>query len=49
VSIVLNLAIGGMPMSSVGFGYRWDACELYRFCYRSDSCEVMALSYSRVT
>jgi hypothetical protein len=23
----IGLAIGGMPVSSVGFGYRWDACE----------------------
>jgi hypothetical protein len=23
----VGLAIGGMPMSSVGFGYRWDAFE----------------------
>jgi hypothetical protein len=39
VCMVLGLAIGGMPVSSVdlatggvtvssvGFGYRWDACE----------------------
>jgi hypothetical protein len=27
VCMVLGLAIGGMPMSFVGFGYRWDACE----------------------
>jgi hypothetical protein len=26
VCMVLGLAIGEMPMSSVGFGYRWDAC-----------------------
>jgi hypothetical protein len=25
--MVLGLATGGMPMSSVDFGYRWDACE----------------------
>jgi hypothetical protein len=41
VSMVLDLAIGemhvsfvglttgGMPVSSVGFGYRWDACECW--------------------
>jgi hypothetical protein len=23
----IGLAIDGMPVSSVGFGYRWDACE----------------------
>jgi hypothetical protein len=23
----VGLAAGGMPVSSVGFGYRWDACE----------------------
>jgi hypothetical protein len=23
----VGLATGGMPMSFVGFGYRWDACE----------------------
>jgi hypothetical protein len=23
----VGLATGGMPVSSVGFGYRWDACE----------------------
>jgi hypothetical protein len=23
----ISLATGGMPVSSVGFGYRWDACE----------------------
>jgi hypothetical protein len=27
VCMVLYLAIGGMSMSSVGFGYRWDAYE----------------------
>jgi hypothetical protein len=25
----VRLAIGGMPVSSVGFGYRWDACECW--------------------
>jgi hypothetical protein len=24
---MLILATGGMPVSFVGFGYRWDACE----------------------
>jgi hypothetical protein len=23
----VGLATGGMPVSSVSFGYRWDACE----------------------
>jgi hypothetical protein len=23
----VGLATSGMPMSTVGFGYRWDACE----------------------
>jgi hypothetical protein len=23
----VGLATDGMPMSSVGFGYKWDACE----------------------
>jgi hypothetical protein len=23
----VGLATGGMPVSSIGFGYRWDACE----------------------
>jgi hypothetical protein len=23
----VGLAIGGMPVSSISFGYRWDACE----------------------
>jgi hypothetical protein len=23
----VGLATGEMPMSSIGFGYRWDACE----------------------
>jgi hypothetical protein len=27
VGIVLGLAIGGMPISSVGFGYRLSVCE----------------------
>jgi hypothetical protein len=27
VGIVLGLAIGGIPISSVGFGYRLSVCE----------------------
>jgi hypothetical protein len=27
VCMVIGLAIGGMPVSSVGFGNRWDAYE----------------------
>jgi hypothetical protein len=27
VCMVLSLAIGGMPVSSISFAYRWDACE----------------------
>jgi hypothetical protein len=45
VDIVLGLATGGMPVSSVGlatgrmpvsfgwFGYRWDSCELVPLGY----------------
>jgi hypothetical protein len=29
VCMVLGLATGGMRVSSVGFGYRWDACECW--------------------
>jgi hypothetical protein len=25
----VGLTIGGMPMNSVGFGYRWDTCECW--------------------
>jgi hypothetical protein len=49
VYMVLGLATGGMPVSSVGlttggmhvssvaFGYRWDACERWSVGYRCDS------------
>jgi hypothetical protein len=40
VCMVLVLATGGMHVSSVGFGYRWDACELCSFGYRWDACEL---------
>jgi hypothetical protein len=33
VSIVLGLAIGEMYVSSVRFGYRYDACDLLTFGY----------------
>jgi hypothetical protein len=36
----VGLAIGGMHVSSVGFGYTWDACELCWFGYRWDACEL---------
>jgi hypothetical protein len=29
VCMVLGLATSGMPVSSVGFGYRWCACECW--------------------
>jgi hypothetical protein len=47
--MVLGLAIGGMPVSSIGFGYSWDACELCRFGHRIDSYELVALHFSWVT
>jgi hypothetical protein len=25
----IGLATGGMPVSSVGFGYMWDVCECW--------------------
>jgi hypothetical protein len=40
VCMVLDVATGGIPVSSVGFGYRWNACELYWFGYRCDACEL---------
>jgi hypothetical protein len=42
----VGLVTGGMPVSSVGFGYRWDACQ---FGYRCDSCELVTLGYNWVT
>jgi hypothetical protein len=33
VSIVLGLTIGEMYVSSVRFGYRYDACDLLTFGY----------------
>jgi hypothetical protein len=36
-------------VSSVGFGYMWDAYDFYQFGYRSDSCELVALGYSQIT
>jgi hypothetical protein len=27
--MVLGLATGGMHVSSIGFDYRWDACEFW--------------------
>jgi hypothetical protein len=29
VSTILGLTIGGMPVTSVQFGYMWDAYELW--------------------
>jgi hypothetical protein len=40
VCMILGLTTGGIPVSSVGFGYRWDACELCWFGYRRDACEL---------
>jgi hypothetical protein len=40
VCMVLDLATDRMPVSSVGFGYKLDACELCWFSYRCDACEL---------
>jgi hypothetical protein len=42
----VGLVTGGMPVNSVGFGYRWDACQ---FGCRCDSCELVTLGYNWVT
>jgi hypothetical protein len=46
VGIVLGLAIGGMPMSSVGFATCGKPMSVGQFDYRCDSCELVALGYS---
>jgi hypothetical protein len=41
----VGFAIGGMPVSSIGFGYRWVPVSIGQFGYRCDSCELVALGY----
>jgi hypothetical protein len=43
---VLGLATGEIPMSSVGFGYRWMPVSVGQFGYR---CDSVALGYGWVT
>jgi hypothetical protein len=49
VSIVLGLAIGGMPMSYVGLVTCGMHVSFSQFGYRCDSCELVALGCSWVT
>jgi hypothetical protein len=49
VSIVLGLAIGGMPVSSIGFATGGMFVSFGRFGHRCDSCELVTLCYSWVT
>jgi hypothetical protein len=49
VSIVLGLAIGGMPKSSVGLVTCGMLVSVGQFGYMCDSCELVALGYSWVT
>jgi hypothetical protein len=46
ISIVLGLAIGGMPMSSVGLATGGMPVSVGQFGYRCDSCELVAHGYS---
>jgi hypothetical protein len=46
VSIVLGLAIGGMPVSSIGLVTGGMSVSVGQFGYRFDSCELVALGYS---
>jgi hypothetical protein len=43
---VLGLATSEIPMSSVGFGYRWMPVSVGQFGYR---CDSVALGYGWVT
>jgi hypothetical protein len=49
VSIVLGLAIGGMPKRYVGLVTGGMPMSVGQFGYRCDSCELVALGYSWVT
>jgi hypothetical protein len=49
VSIVLGLAMGGMPMSYVCLVTGGMPVSVGQFGYRCDSCELVALGYSWVT
>jgi hypothetical protein len=46
VSTILGLAIGGMPMSSIGLVTGEMSVSVGQFGYRFDSCELVALGYS---
>jgi hypothetical protein len=49
VSIVLGLAIAGMPMSYVGLATGGMHVSVDQFGYRCDSCEFVPLGYCWVT
>jgi hypothetical protein len=49
VSIVLGLAIGGMPMCYFGLVTGGMPVSIGQFGYGCDSCELVALGYSWVT
>jgi hypothetical protein len=49
VGIVLGLAIGGMPMRSIGLATGGMPVSIGQFSYRCDSCVLVPLGYSWVT
>jgi hypothetical protein len=49
VRMVLDLATGGMPMSSVGLATGERHVSVGQFGYRCDTCDLVALGYSWVT
>jgi hypothetical protein len=49
MGIVLGLAIGGMPMSSISLATGGMPLSVGQFGYRCNSCELVALGYIWVT